>query len=67
MPVINVQMLKGRTEEQKATFIKEVAGVAMRTLQVPEQAVVILISEVAQENWGAGTRTMAEIRSAQSK
>ena len=39
MPVINVQMLSGRSAVQKKSFIEEVATVAMRTLGVPEQAV----------------------------
>ena len=67
MPVINVQMLRGRTAQQKKDFMVEVASVAMRTLQVPSHAVVILITELEPEDWSVGERSMAEIRSDQSR
>jgi len=67
MPVINVQMLRGRTAQQKKDFMVEVASVAMRTLQVPSHAVVILITEVEPEDWSVGERSMFEIRSDQSR
>ncbi len=65
MPVINVQMLAGRSAAQKKSFIEEVAAVAMRTLAVPEHAVTIVLTEVQPEHWGSGTRTIADIRAAQ--
>jgi 4-oxalocrotonate tautomerase len=64
MPVITVQMLSGRTPAQKQSFIKQVAEVAVRTLDVPERAVTIVLMESSPEDWGVGGKTMAEIRSA---
>jgi 4-oxalocrotonate tautomerase len=61
MPIINVQMLAGRTHEQKDRFMKAVAAIAVETLQVPEQAVTIVLTEVARQHWSSGSRTMAEI------
>jgi 4-oxalocrotonate tautomerase len=63
MPVIQVHMLSGRSAEEKNRFMKEVCDVAQRTLRVPEHAVTILLTEVSEEHWGSGMRTMAEIRS----
>ena len=65
MPVITVHMLSGRSAAQKKSFIEEVAAVAMRTLDVPERAITIVLNEVQPDSWGAGGRTMAEIRAAQ--
>jgi 4-oxalocrotonate tautomerase len=62
MPIINVQMLSGRTTEQKSAFMKEVASAAMRTLQAPEHAIVIIINEVERDKWSVGLRTMTEIQ-----
>jgi 4-oxalocrotonate tautomerase len=62
MPIINVQMLSGRTAEQKNAFMKEVAAVAMRTLQAPEHAIVIVIHEMERGQWSVGLRTMTEIQ-----
>ena len=64
MPFINVQMLAGRTAEQKSAFMKEVATIAQRTLRVPEHAVTIIINEVEFDYWSVGMRAMSEIRSA---
>ena len=63
MPVITVQMLSGRTAAQKSDFIQQVAEVAMRMLDVPERAITIVLNEVAPESWGAGSKTMAALRS----
>jgi 4-oxalocrotonate tautomerase len=63
MPIIQVHLLNGRSAAQKKAFIEEVAAVAMRTLAVPERAVTIVLTEVAPDSWGAGARTMADIRS----
>ena len=62
MPIINVQILVGRTPDQKKTLMKELADATVRTLGVPEEAIRILLTEVQPENWGVGTRSMTEIR-----
>ena len=64
MPIITVQMLSGRTAAQTSEFIKQVAEVAMRTLDVPERAITIAMTEVSPDAWGVGSKTMAEIRAA---
>jgi 4-oxalocrotonate tautomerase family enzyme len=62
MPVINVKMLNGRTAAQKSALIAELAEATKRTLGVPEEAIRILLTEIAPENWGVGSRSMAELR-----
>ncbi len=62
MPVISVQMLSGRTAAQKSAFIQQVAEVAMRTLDVPERAITIVLTETDPESWGVGAKTMAAMR-----
>jgi 4-oxalocrotonate tautomerase len=62
MPIINVQMLSGRTPEQKGALIKELAEATIRALGVPEDAVRIVLTEVETEHWGVGPRTMADLR-----
>jgi 4-oxalocrotonate tautomerase len=67
MPVINVQMLKGRSAEQKRQFIHEMSEVAQRTLLVPEQAITIILTEVEDDHWGKGSKTMAEVKAEASR
>jgi 4-oxalocrotonate tautomerase len=64
MPIIQIHMLSGRSPAQKKAFIEQVAAVAVRTLDVPEHAVTTVITEVAPDSWGSGSRPMAEIRAA---
>lgn len=61
MPIINVQLLSGRTPTQKASLIRELADGAVRALGVPEASVRVLLSEVSPEHWGIGARSKAEI------
>ncbi len=63
MPVITVQMLSGRTPEQKRSFIRQVAEIAVDTLDVPARAVTIVIAESSPDDWGVGGKTMTELRS----
>jgi 4-oxalocrotonate tautomerase len=60
MPIINVQMLSGRTAEQKQQLIREIAEGTIRALGVPEQAIRILLTEVEPQHWGVGTISKAE-------
>lgn len=60
MPVINVQMLAGRTPEQKAILIRELAEGTVRALGVPEESIRILLTEVEPAHWGVGARSKAD-------
>ena len=62
MPIITVKMLSGRTPEQKRLFIERVAQAAVEALGVPEEAVRIVFDDIAPEDWGVGSRNMAELR-----
>ena len=61
MPIISVQMLCGRTPEQKGALIKELAEATVRTLGVSEQSVRVILTEIEPEHWGIGTKSKAEI------
>ena len=62
MPMINVQLLEGRTPDQKSALIERLATVASETLCVPAEAIRIILTEVAPEHWGVGTRSVAVLK-----
>ena len=62
MPIINAQILAGRTPEQKRAFIRELSRATVETLAVPAEAVRIVLTEVPADHWGVGSRTMTELR-----
>ncbi len=60
MPIINVQLLAGRTPAQKRALIRELADGTIRALGVAEQSIRVVLTEVAPEHWGVGGATKAE-------
>lgn len=52
MPLIQVNILKGRSPEKKERFIKEVTELASDVLDVPIQSVRVMINEMEPEHWG---------------
>ncbi len=52
MPVVQVEMLGGRSLEQKRAMVKEVTEAIVRTVQCPPEAVKIIIREMEPEHLG---------------
>jgi 4-oxalocrotonate tautomerase len=51
MPILQVEILKGRTLEQKREMVKKVTDVVTETLDCPKEAVSIIIREMELENF----------------
>lgn len=60
LPLINVQMLTGRTPEQKRALMRGLAQATMDSLGVPEAAIRVILTEVAPEHWGVGLKSKAD-------
>ncbi|MFT3759061.1 2-hydroxymuconate tautomerase [Thauera sp.] len=54
MPFAQINMLEGRTEEQKRAVIEKVTQALMDALGAPQQSVRVMINEVPKTNWGIG-------------
>lgn len=55
MPIININMMEGRTTEQKEALIKAVAEAVMTSIGAPEENIRVLIDEYPKAHWGIGT------------
>jgi len=53
MPILQVEMLKGRTIEQKRNMVKKVTDAITETLDFPKEAVRIIIREMELENFAS--------------
>jgi len=53
MPILQVEMLKGRTIEQKRNMVKKVTDAVTETLNCPKEAVRIIIREMELENFAS--------------
>lgn len=51
MPIVQVEMLKGRTLEQKRALAQKVTEAIVETANCPKEAVKIIIREMDFENY----------------
>ncbi|WP_084213528.1 4-oxalocrotonate tautomerase [Thermicanus aegyptius] len=60
MPLVQIHMLEGRTEEQKKRMMVEVTEAIARTLNAPVESIRIAIYELPKSHWSVGGITMEE-------
>jgi len=61
MPLIRVDMLEGRTPEQKRELIRELTETTSRVLDVPRERIRVVLYEVPKTHWGIGGTPVSEI------
>ena len=66
MPFITVQLIEGRSVEQKHALIKEISEAAIRVLDADPDNVRIVIIEVTADDWGVGGVPVAVSRAKKS-
>ena len=66
MPFITVQLIEGRSVEQKHALIKEISEAAIRVLDADPDNVRIVINEVTTNDWGVGGVPVAVSRAKKS-
>ena len=60
MPIIEVQMMEGRTTEQKCRMAAAITEAVSRTLECSADTVRILITELTPDGFFVGGQTMAQ-------
>jgi 4-oxalocrotonate tautomerase len=60
MPVIRVEMFEGRTRDQKRSLVKVLTQGFIGTCGGKPEAIQIVITNVAKEDWGGGGVLMAD-------
>ena len=63
MPTYHIEMLEGRTIEQKKKLVEAITRVTVEVLGGTPDAVDILITDVKRENWATGGVLWTEPRS----
>jgi len=53
MPIINLKIAKGRSEEKKQELVNEITKVVVKSLNIKPEWVTILIDEYNHENWAS--------------
>lgn len=63
MPIVQVHMMEGRTDEQKEAVICEVTEALVRAVGAPKESVRVLINEMPKQHFGiAGESAKAKGR-----
>ncbi|WP_342721878.1 4-oxalocrotonate tautomerase [Acidovorax sp. FHTAMBA] len=60
MPTYHIEMIEGRTVEQKKKLVEEITRVSVEVLGGTPEMVDILITDVKRENWATGGRLWSE-------
>jgi len=66
MPIVTINILEGRTKEQKTNLIKNVSTAVIETLTVPSESVRVIINEMPFENYGIAGLPVLEYRAMKS-
>jgi 4-oxalocrotonate tautomerase len=62
MPTYHIEMLEGRTLEQKKKLVEEITRVSVEILGVSPGSVDILFTDVKRDNWATGGKLWSEPR-----
>ena len=62
MPTYHVEMLAGRTIEQKKKLVAEITRVSIEVLGGEPGSVDIIITDIQRENWSTGGKLWSEPR-----
>jgi len=60
MPIVQIEMLEGRTLEQKKKLVEKVTEAIVESVDVPAEKVSIIIREMARENFAKAGKLASE-------
>lgn len=60
MPTYHVEMLEGRTLEQKKKLVTEITRVSVEVLGGAPESVDVIITDIKRENWATGGKLWSE-------
>lgn len=59
MPIVRIEMLPGRTQQQKDDLIKAMTEAMVKIAKTSTEAVHVIIVETSADHWGMGGETIA--------
>ncbi|MCM3452419.1 4-oxalocrotonate tautomerase [Heyndrickxia oleronia] len=61
MPIIQVQIIKGRSKDKINSLIEDITLATVKNLSVNAEQVRVLVNEIPDTHWGVGGTTKAEL------
>ncbi|MGF7186109.1 4-oxalocrotonate tautomerase [Desulfitispora alkaliphila] len=62
MPIVKIDMIEGRTEEQKRNLVKEVTDAIVRTVDTKPENVTIILNDQPKINIAKAGKTLADTK-----
>ncbi|AJG15741.1 2-hydroxymuconate tautomerase [Pseudomonas putida] len=62
MPIAQLYIIEGRTDEQKETLIRQVSEAMANSLDAPLERVRVLITEMPKNHFGIGGEPASKVR-----
>ena len=62
MPTYHIEMMEGRTLDQKKKLVEAITRVTVEVLGVKPDSVDILIADIKRENWATGGKLWSDPR-----
>ena len=62
MPTYHVEMMEGRTPQQKTQLVEAITQVSVEILGGQPESVDIIITDIKRENWATGGKLWSEPR-----
>ena len=62
MPTYHVEMLEGRTPEQKKKLVEAITRVSVEILGGQSDSVDVIITDIQRNNWATGGKLWSEPR-----
>ncbi len=60
MPIINIQILEGRSKEKISSMIASVTEAVATELETPKDRVRVIVTEIPKTHWAVGGVPMSE-------
>ncbi|MEC4585992.1 2-hydroxymuconate tautomerase [Bacillus safensis] len=61
MPIVTVQMLEGRTDEQKRALVEKVTDAVVETTGAEAEKVSVIIEEMKKEHYAVAGKRMSDL------
>ena len=60
MPVVHVNLIKGRTKEQKAAMADEISETIHKHSGAPKEVVIVTFNDVDTDSWATGGKLFSD-------
>lgn len=64
MPFVNIQILKGHSQERKDEMSRRITAAISEIAEVPKDAVWVVFEDVTADDWYVGASRVSELKKA---